>query len=104
MLGNQIKQLGSDNNEERLTFDFPADSRPTDAQIKEIEQLVRKYITLDAYRHYLIMTTDEAKKMGAIMTLEEIWIYGSQSELELLNLMILHQIYAEEPIYLILQS
>lgn len=71
VLGNQIKQLGSDNNEERLTFDFPADSRPTDAQIKEIEQLVRKYITLDAYRHYLIMTTDEAKKMGAIMTLEE---------------------------------
>ncbi|WP_416373993.1 DHHA1 domain-containing protein [Mycoplasmopsis cynos] len=61
VLGNQIKQLGSDNNEERLTFDFPADSRPTDAQIKEIEQLVRKYITLDAYRHYLIMTTDEEK-------------------------------------------
>ncbi len=28
VLGSHIEQLGSDNNEERLTFDFPADEKP----------------------------------------------------------------------------
>ncbi|WP_117275688.1 alanine--tRNA ligase [Mycoplasmopsis edwardii] len=71
VLGTQIKQLGSDNNEERLTFDFPADQKPTETEIKEIENLVRSYIKMHSDRHYLIMTTDEAKEIGAIMTLEE---------------------------------
>ncbi|VEU70829.1 alanine--tRNA ligase [Mycoplasmopsis glycophila] len=71
ILGSQIKQLGSDNNEERLTFDLPADKKPTDEEIEKIEQLVRSYIKQDATRHYLTMTTEEAKDMGAIMTLEE---------------------------------
>ncbi|MHA3786410.1 alanine--tRNA ligase [Mycoplasma sp. Z244C] len=71
VLGNQIKQLGSDNNEERLTFDLPADSRPTDEQIKAVEKLVRSYIAKDAKRDYLNMTTEQAKEIGAIMTLEE---------------------------------
>ncbi|WP_416741653.1 alanine--tRNA ligase [Mycoplasma sp. Z331B] len=71
VLGNQIKQLGSDNNEERLTFDLPADSKPTDAQIKEVERLVRSYIAQNAKRDYLQMTTEQAKELGAIMTLEE---------------------------------
>ncbi|MFV9451487.1 alanine--tRNA ligase [Mycoplasma sp. 4463] len=71
VLGNQIKQLGSNNNEERLTFDLPADTRPTKEEIRVIENLVREYIKMDAVRHYLNMTTDQAKEMGAIMTLEE---------------------------------
>ncbi|QNM93382.1 alanine--tRNA ligase [Mycoplasma sp. Pen4] len=71
ILGPHIKQLGSDNNEERLTFDMPADTKPTDEQIRQIENLVREYIARDAKREYLKMTTDEANKMGAIMTLEE---------------------------------
>ncbi|WP_426461438.1 alanine--tRNA ligase [Mycoplasma hafezii] len=71
VLGPQIKQLGSDNNEERLTFDLPADTRPTDEQIKAVENLVREYIKKDATRAYLNMTTEQAKEIGAIMTLEE---------------------------------
>nr|WP_322958794.1 alanine--tRNA ligase [Mycoplasmopsis canis]WQQ12114.1 alanine--tRNA ligase [Mycoplasmopsis canis] len=71
VLGPQIKQLGSDNNEERLTFDFPADQKPSDDEIAKIENLVREYIKLKSDRHYLIMTTDEAREIGAIMTLEE---------------------------------
>ncbi|WP_036452899.1 alanine--tRNA ligase [Mycoplasma buteonis] len=71
ILGPQIKQLGSDNNEERLTFDMPADERPSDDQIAEIESLVRSYIKKDAPRSYLNMSTEQAKEMGAIMTLEE---------------------------------
>ncbi|WP_322900545.1 alanine--tRNA ligase [Mycoplasmopsis felis] len=71
ILGPQIKQLGSDNNEERLTFDLPADTKPTEQEIQNIENLVRSYIKQDVKRNYLTMTTEQAKKMGAIMTLEE---------------------------------
>ncbi|WP_406614540.1 alanine--tRNA ligase [Mycoplasma corogypsi] len=71
VLGPQIKQIGSDNNEERLTFNFPADTKPTNEEIDQIENLVRSYIKLDATRAYKQMTTEEAKQMGAIMTLEE---------------------------------
>ncbi|SJZ51333.1 alanine--tRNA ligase [Mycoplasmopsis verecunda] len=71
VLGDQIKQLGSDNNEERLTFDMPADTKPTDEEIRRVEKLVREYIAKDAKRDYLNMTTEQAKEMGAIMTLEE---------------------------------
>ncbi|QDF65086.1 alanine--tRNA ligase [Mycoplasma nasistruthionis] len=71
VLGPEIKQLGSDNNELRLTFDMPAENKPTDEQIAQIEALVRSYIKQDAKRDYLNMTTEQAKEMGAIMTLEE---------------------------------
>ncbi|QZE12474.1 alanine--tRNA ligase [Mycoplasma sp. Ms02] len=71
VLGPQIVQLGSDNNEERLTFDLPADTKPTDEQIRAIENEVRSYIKRDVKREYLQMTTDEAKAINAIMTLDE---------------------------------
>lgn len=71
ILGPQIVQLGSDNNAARLTFDFPADIKPSAEEIKQIENLVKEYISKDVQRQYLVMTTDQAKEMGAIMTLEE---------------------------------
>ncbi|MBZ4195548.1 alanine--tRNA ligase [Mycoplasma sp. 1331] len=71
ILGSHIEQLGSDNNEERLTFDFPADERPTDEEIAKIEDLMQSYISQKVKREYLITTVEKAKEMGAIMTLEE---------------------------------
>ncbi|WP_027121167.1 alanine--tRNA ligase [Mycoplasma leonicaptivi] len=71
VLGAQIKQLGSDNNEERLTFDFPSDKKPSDEQINAVENLVKSYILKASNREYLTMTIDQAKDMGAILTLEE---------------------------------
>ncbi|ADE19666.1 alanine--tRNA ligase [Mycoplasma crocodyli] len=71
VLGNHIQQLGSDNNEERLTFDLPADNKPSDEKIKEIENLVNQYIKEDATRNYLQMSIEKAKEMNAILTLEE---------------------------------
>ncbi|VEU76120.1 alanine--tRNA ligase [Mycoplasmopsis columboralis] len=71
VLGAHIEQLSSDNNEERLTFDFPADEKPSKEIITKIENLVKSYIAKDVKRNYLITTTDKAKAMGAIMTLEE---------------------------------
>ncbi|MBN4084237.1 alanine--tRNA ligase [Mycoplasma sp. CSL10166] len=71
VLGNEVKQLGSDNNEERLTFDLPSETKPTEEQIERVEELVRSFIAQKANREYLMMSTEQAKQMGAIMTLEE---------------------------------
>ncbi|AIA29678.1 alanyl-tRNA synthetase [Mycoplasmopsis californica] len=71
VLGNHIKQLGSDINEQRFTFDFPGDARPTDAQINEIEQSMHNIIKGDIQREYIIATIEEAKNLHAVMTIEE---------------------------------
>ncbi|VEU75367.1 Alanine--tRNA ligase [Mycoplasmopsis maculosa] len=71
VLGNYIEQLGSDNNEERLTFDFPGDEKPTEEQINKIESLMHQYINMDVNREYLVMPIDKAKELGALMTIEE---------------------------------
>lgn len=71
ILGSEIKQLGSDINEERFTFDFPSDERPSDDKIEQIESEFNKIIKKHALRHYDVITLDQAKKAGAYMTLEE---------------------------------
>lgn len=71
ILGSEIKQLGSDINEERLTFDFPSDERPSDDKIEQIESEFNKIIKKHALRHYEVITLEQAKKAGAYMTLEE---------------------------------
>lgn len=69
--GNGIEQLGSDNNENRLTFDFPIDQKPNEKVIAEIEQRVKSYISAAAKRNYLETTINKAREMNAIMTLED---------------------------------
>ncbi|CAT04995.1 Alanine--tRNA ligase [Mesomycoplasma conjunctivae] len=69
--GLQIKQLGSDNNENRLTFDFPVSKKPTDEELAKVESLVNFYIQSSTPRKYLNTTIKEAEKLNAIMTLEE---------------------------------
>ncbi|WP_245599321.1 alanine--tRNA ligase [Mycoplasmopsis iners] len=71
VLGPQIEQLGSDITYERFTFDFPADEKPTDEQIAEIEQIMQDIIKRDIKREYIITTTEKAKEYGAIMTIQE---------------------------------
>lgn len=69
--GNKIEQLGSDNNQDRLTFDFPLDHKPTNEEIHLIEQFVNDVIKKDVERIYHETTIDKAKEMGATMTIEE---------------------------------
>lgn len=71
VLGPYIKQLGSDINEKRFTFDFPGDSRPTDEQVRQIELEMRQIIKNDIKREYIISTIEEAKNLHAVMTIEE---------------------------------
>lgn len=84
VFGNQIKQLGSDNNEDRLTFDTPFDAKPTDEEILKVENLVKSYIQKEVDRQYLIMDIDQAKEINAIMTLEEAE-YMDSSKLRIVN-------------------
>ncbi|WP_243720099.1 alanine--tRNA ligase [Mycoplasma testudineum] len=69
--GMEIKQLGSNNNENRLTFDMPANSKPTLKEIFEIEQRVKSYINAKVDRVYSNTDVENAKKMGVIITIEE---------------------------------
>ncbi|WP_406616193.1 alanine--tRNA ligase [Mycoplasmopsis hyopharyngis] len=71
VLGPQIQQLGSDITFERFTFDFPADEKPTEEQIEEIEKIMKDIIAKDIKREYLITDIENAKKLNAIMTIEE---------------------------------
>ncbi|MXR05884.1 alanine--tRNA ligase [Mycoplasma flocculare] len=69
--GSEIKQLGSDNNENRLTFDFPFSHKPSQEKIKAVENRVNSYINQEINRQYLITDLKNAQKLNAIMTLEE---------------------------------
>lgn len=71
VLGPHIQQLGSDITAERFTFDFPADEKPTDEQIAQIEQIMSDIIARDIKREYHMTTVDKAREMGAMITVEE---------------------------------
>ncbi|MCP4337225.1 MAG: alanine--tRNA ligase [Mycoplasma sp.] len=66
-----IEQLGSDNNEDRLRFDFPCENKPTEEEKERVEALVNKYIKMSVDRNYIITNLKEAENMGAIMTIDE---------------------------------
>lgn len=66
VLGEYIKQLGSNITAERLRFDFNHDTPLTQEEIKKVEDLVNEQIKRDLPVTIDVMTLDEAKKQGAI--------------------------------------
>ncbi|MCK5945753.1 MAG: alanine--tRNA ligase [Mycoplasmataceae bacterium] len=66
VFGKDIVQLGSYNDENKLRFDFPLDSKPTKEQISKVEDIVNDVIKKDIKRKYIETTIDEAVKLGAI--------------------------------------
>lgn len=77
--GDEIVQLGSDNNQDRLTFDFPLKQKPTEKEIKMLENFVNSIIKQNIKREYIVTTTTDAKKMGAIMTIEEMEYFNTEN-------------------------
>ena len=63
ILGPQIYQKGSNITPERLRFDFPADEKLTDEQIKEVENLVNEQIEADLPVMYEEIPKEEALKL-----------------------------------------
>ncbi len=77
--GDSIVQLGSDNNQDRLTFDFPLKQRPTEEEIFSIENFINSAIKKNIKREYIITTTTKAKQIGAIMTIEEMEYFNTEN-------------------------
>ena len=66
VLGDHVKQSGSNITEERLRFDFTHPQKMTKEEIQEVEDLVNEQIKRDLKVNYEEMSYEEAKKAGAI--------------------------------------
>ena len=65
VLGEHVHQRGSNITAERMRFDFAHDSKMTDEEKKQAEDLVNKYIQMAIPVERLEMPKEEAVKMGA---------------------------------------
>ncbi len=65
VLGNKIKQLGSDITSERLRFDFPFERKLTEEEIKKIEDIVNQKIKENLPVHFEEKPLTEAIREGA---------------------------------------
>jgi len=66
ILGNQVRQVGSNLTAERLRFDFTYPQKMTEDQINQVENLVNEKISLGLPVKEEIMSLKEAQKKGAL--------------------------------------
>lgn len=71
VLGDHVKQMGSDINPERLRFDFSHSEKMTSEQIKKVENLVNEKIKEDLPVKMEEMGLEEAIKAGALAFFRE---------------------------------
>jgi len=76
VLGKNIKQMGSDINEERLRFDFSHGQKMTAEEIKKVEDLVNQKIKEGLSVSVEEMSVEKAKEQGAMGVFEH--KYSSQ--------------------------
>jgi len=66
VLGDHIRQIGSNITPERLRFDFTHSEKLTEGQIKKVEKIINEKIEADLPVKMRIMSLAEAKKEGAL--------------------------------------
>lgn len=71
VLGEQVHQMGSDINSQRLRFDFNFDRKLTPEEISQIERLVNEQVQKDLPVYYKEMPKKEAEKIGALAFFKE---------------------------------
>jgi len=71
VLGEHVKQVGSNITPERLRFDFTHPQKLTPAQLKKIEEIVNQKIKENLTVKMRMMTLDEAKRAGALALFQE---------------------------------
>ncbi|MCP6718122.1 MAG: alanine--tRNA ligase [Patescibacteria group bacterium] len=71
VLGDSVKQMGSDITHERLRFDFSYSKKLTENEIKEVEGLVNKKIKEDSKVEKKEMNYSDAIKSGALAFFKE---------------------------------
>lgn len=79
VLGNQVHQTGSNITSERVRFDFNFDSKLTDEEIQRVEKIVNGKIRDNLPVHYELISTEEARKLGAIGLFMD--TYGEKSKI-----------------------
>lgn len=65
VLGNDVRQEGSNITAQRLRFDFSTSQKPTDEQIKNLETIMNEKIQQGIPVSFKILPKDEASKIGA---------------------------------------
>jgi len=71
VLGDGVKQMGSDITAERTRFDFTFERKLTPEEIKKVEDWVNDVIQKDLVVQYKEMSYEEAKKTGALHFFKE---------------------------------
>ena len=71
VLGDEVRQAGSDITAERLRFDFTMSRKLTIVEIKDIEKLINDAIAQDLPVTYEELPIEEAKKTGALYFFKE---------------------------------
>ena len=66
ILGSDIKQMGSDINVERARFDFTASRKLTADELRQIEEIVNRWIKDDLSVDFKEMLKEDAEKIGAV--------------------------------------
>ncbi len=66
VVSQSVVQLGSDNNELRLRFDFPAEQKPSKEDVEKVEALVNSYISKGSKRSYVVTDLKSAEELGAV--------------------------------------
>lgn len=65
VLGDEVRQEGSNITGERLRFDFSANRKLTDEELKKVEQIINDKIHESHKVHFEIMSKDKAQEIGA---------------------------------------
>ncbi len=76
VLGDHVRQMGSNITPERLRFDFANDEKMTDEQIKEVERIVNEKIAEKLSVNKVTLSKEDAEKSGALHFFKE--KYGDQ--------------------------
>ena len=71
VLGDEVKQMGSDITAERTRFDFSFSRKPTEEELKKIEDLVNETILKKLPVNFEEMPIEDAKKTGALFFFKE---------------------------------
>ena len=71
VLGDEVRQMGSDINSERLRFDFSFPRKMTQEEIKKVEALVNQKIKEDIEVRREVMSYEEAVNSGALAFFKE---------------------------------
>ena len=66
VFGKNTLQLGSYNDENKLRLDFNLDKKPTNEELKKVEEIVNKLIKEGIKREYKLMKYDEAIENGVL--------------------------------------